>query len=106
MARSSRRRRDVRTWRRWVRELWTPILRARLSGVAAAVLGVVILAILATYHPSDPSFDAASPGPAANLLGGAEGQGFYQLMSDLPYERALIAVVGVGVVLRRSEESL
>ena len=69
MARSSRRRRDVRTWRRWVRELWTPILRARLSGVAAAVLGVVILAILATYHPSDPSFDAASPGPAANLLG-------------------------------------
>src|SRR6204780_3351656 len=34
--------------------------------------------------------------PAANLLGGTEGQGFYQLMSDLPYERALIAVVGVG----------
>ena len=25
--------------------------------------------------------------PAANLLGGAEGQGFYQLMGDLPYER-------------------
>ena len=36
--------------------------------------------------------------PAANLLGGAEGQGFYQLMSDLPYERALIAVVGVGAM--------
>ena len=26
--------------------------------------------------------------PAENLLGGEEGQGFYQLMSDLPYERA------------------
>jgi acyl-CoA dehydrogenase len=36
--------------------------------------------------------------PAANLLGGSEGQGFYQLMSDLPYERALIAVVAVGAM--------
>jgi len=36
--------------------------------------------------------------PAANLLGGAEGQGFYQLMGDLPYERALIAVAGVGAM--------
>src|ERR1700688_4748625 len=31
--------------------------------------------------------------PAGNLLGGAEGQGFYQLMGDLPYDGALIAVV-------------
>src|SRR6202789_1874150 len=30
--------------------------------------------------------------PAANLLGGEEGQGFYQLMGDLPYEGALMAV--------------
>ena len=30
--------------------------------------------------------------PAANLLGGAEGQGFYQLMGDLPYERLIIGV--------------
>ncbi|HEY2781639.1 MAG TPA: acyl-CoA dehydrogenase family protein [Steroidobacteraceae bacterium] len=36
--------------------------------------------------------------PAANLLGGAEGQGFYQLMGDLPYERALIAVSGVAAM--------
>jgi acyl-CoA dehydrogenase len=36
--------------------------------------------------------------PAANLLGGTEGQGFYQLMGDLPYERALIAVVGVAAM--------
>jgi len=36
--------------------------------------------------------------PAANLLGGVEGQGFYQLMGDLPYERALIAVAGVGAM--------
>ncbi|MBK0394860.1 acyl-CoA dehydrogenase family protein [Ramlibacter algicola] len=30
--------------------------------------------------------------PAANLLGGREGQGFYQLMGDLPYERLIIGV--------------
>ena len=36
--------------------------------------------------------------PAANLLGGAEGQGFYQLMGDLPYERAVIAVSGVAAM--------
>jgi acyl-CoA dehydrogenase len=36
--------------------------------------------------------------PEANLLGGAEGQGFYQLMGDLPYERALIAVSGVAAM--------
>ncbi|KQT09319.1 acyl-CoA dehydrogenase family protein [Ramlibacter sp. Leaf400] len=31
--------------------------------------------------------------PQENLLGGQEGQGFYQLMSDLPYERLIIGVV-------------
>jgi len=36
--------------------------------------------------------------PAANLLGGSEGQGFYQLMGDLPYERALIAVLAVAAM--------
>ncbi len=36
--------------------------------------------------------------PAANLLGAVEGQGFYQLMRDLPYERALIAVSGVAAM--------
>lgn len=36
--------------------------------------------------------------PATNLLGGVEGQGFYQLMRDLPYERVLIAVSGVAAM--------
>ena len=42
-------------------------------------------------------FDGARV-PAANLLGGVEGKGMYQLMSDLPYERILIAVSGVAVM--------
>ncbi len=34
--------------------------------------------------------------PASCLLGPAEGQGFVQLMRDLPYERALLALGGVA----------
>ena len=34
--------------------------------------------------------------PAESLLGGQEGQGFYQLMGDLPYERLIIGVIAVG----------
>ena len=36
--------------------------------------------------------------PVANLLGGVEGQGMYQLMGDLPYERILIGVSGVAAM--------
>jgi acyl-CoA dehydrogenase len=36
--------------------------------------------------------------PADCLLGGKEGQGFYQLMNDLPYERALLALGGVAAM--------
>jgi acyl-CoA dehydrogenase len=36
--------------------------------------------------------------PAANLLGGEEGRGLRQLMSDLPYERVILAVSGVAAM--------
>jgi acyl-CoA dehydrogenase len=36
--------------------------------------------------------------PAKCLLGGEEGRGMYQLMADLPYERAIIAVCGVAAM--------
>ena len=36
--------------------------------------------------------------PTENLLGGVEGQGFYQLMSDLPYERLMIGVIAVAAM--------
>jgi acyl-CoA dehydrogenase len=42
-------------------------------------------------------FDGARV-PASNLLGGEEGKGMYQLMSDLPYERILIGVCGVAAM--------
>jgi acyl-CoA dehydrogenase len=44
--------------------------------------------------------------PVASLLGGEEGRGFYQLMADLPYERALIALVGVAAMEGALEKTL
>ncbi|MEO0600235.1 MAG: acyl-CoA dehydrogenase family protein, partial [Myxococcota bacterium] len=36
--------------------------------------------------------------PVENLLGGQEGQGFFQLMMQLPYERLAIAVGALGAI--------
>jgi alkylation response protein AidB-like acyl-CoA dehydrogenase len=36
--------------------------------------------------------------PADNLLGGVEGQSFYQLMADLPYERMMIGVSALAAM--------
>ncbi|WP_293862403.1 acyl-CoA dehydrogenase family protein [Steroidobacter sp.] len=44
--------------------------------------------------------------PVDCLLGGEEGKGFQQLMSDLPYERALIAVCGVAAMEGAIDETL
>ncbi|MRV74903.1 acyl-CoA dehydrogenase [Duganella sp. FT92W] len=41
--------------------------------------------------------------PAANLLGGEEGQGFAQLMSQLAYERMLLCVPAAAVIERAVE---
>jgi acyl-CoA dehydrogenase len=44
--------------------------------------------------------------PAENLLGGTEGQGFFQLMSDLPYERLMIAVGALSAIEGAYEATL
>ena len=36
--------------------------------------------------------------PASNLLGGEPGNGFAQMMSDLPYERVIVALAAVGAM--------
>ena len=38
--------------------------------------------------------------PAENLLGTQEGQGFVQLMSDLPQERLIVATAAIGAIER------
>lgn len=44
--------------------------------------------------------------PAGCLLGTEEGQGFFQLMAQLPQERLIIAVQGVGAMERALQETL
>jgi acyl-CoA dehydrogenase len=44
--------------------------------------------------------------PAENLLGMKEGQGFFQLMQELPQERLIIAVSGIGAMERALDETL
>ncbi|MFN4116333.1 MAG: acyl-CoA dehydrogenase family protein [Inhella sp.] len=44
--------------------------------------------------------------PVDNLIGGVEGQGFVQLMQELPQERLLIAVSAVGGIERGLQEAL
>lgn len=47
--------------------------------------------------------------PVANLLGGdkgLEGQGFFQLMQELPQERLIIAVSGVGAMERALNDTI
>ncbi len=44
--------------------------------------------------------------PAANLLGGNEGQGFFQLMGDLPYERLIIGVTALACMEGAYEATL
>ena len=44
--------------------------------------------------------------PVGHLIGGKEGQGFFQLMEQLPQERLIIAVSGVGAMERALEETL
>jgi acyl-CoA dehydrogenase len=44
--------------------------------------------------------------PAANLLGGEEGRGFAQMMSDLPYERMIVALTAVAAMEGAIETTL
>ncbi len=44
--------------------------------------------------------------PTGNLLGGEEGQGFFQLMAQLPRERLMIAVGGIAGIEAALEEAI
>lgn len=44
--------------------------------------------------------------PLTNLIGPEEGQGFVQLMTQLPWERLIIAILGIGFCESMVEETL
>ncbi|MBX3620929.1 MAG: acyl-CoA dehydrogenase family protein [Rhizobacter sp.] len=70
----------------------TSILLVETQGQAGYRVGRVLDKIgLKAQDTSELFFDDVRV-PADAVLGGQEGQGFFQLMSDLPYERLIIAV--------------
>ena len=54
---------------------WTHPISARLRGAIAAAMGLALVAAFSTYHPTDPSLNAASGEAALNAMG-APGAGF------------------------------
>jgi S-DNA-T family DNA segregation ATPase FtsK/SpoIIIE len=50
---------------------WTHPLAARVRGALIAGLGLCLVAAFATYHPTDPSLNAASAEAPRNLMGAA-----------------------------------
>ncbi len=76
----------------------TSILIVETEGCAGYRVGRVLDKIgMKAQDTSELFFDDVTV-PAENLLGGVEGQGFYQLMGDLPYERTIIAVSAVAAM--------
>jgi acyl-CoA dehydrogenase len=60
---------------------------------------------LKAQDTSELFFDDVRVG-SGQLLGGVEGQGFYQLMSDLPYERTIIGVMALAAMEGAYEATL
>ena len=76
----------------------TSILIVETAGLAGYRVGRLLDKIgLKAQDTAELFFDDVRV-PSNNLLGGREGQGFFQLMSDLPYERLIIAVSAVAAM--------
>jgi len=73
-------------------------LMIETKGLAGYSVGRVLEKMgLDAQDTAELSFDNVRV-PVSALLGGAEGRGFYQMMSDLPYERLTIAVAAVAAM--------
>ncbi|ARU06813.1 acyl-CoA dehydrogenase [Comamonas serinivorans] len=84
----------------------TSILLVETEGCEGFRVGRVLDKIgLKAQDTSELFFDDVRV-PAENLLGGVEGQGFFQLMSDLPYERLIIGVTALAAMEGAYEATL
>ena len=84
----------------------TSILIVETEGCAGYRVGRVLDKLgMKSQDTSELFFDDVTV-PAANLLGGAEGQGFYQLMGDLPYERLIIGISALACMEGAYEATL
>ncbi len=84
----------------------TSILIVETEGCAGFRVGRVLDKMgMKAQDTSELFFDDVAV-PAENLLGGKEGQGFFQLMGDLPYERLIIGVQAQACVEGAYEATL
>jgi acyl-CoA dehydrogenase len=76
----------------------TSILIVETEGASGYRVGRVLPKMgLKAQDTSELFFDGVEV-PHENLLGGVEGQGFFQLMGDLPYERLIIGVMALAAM--------
>jgi len=76
----------------------TSILIVETDGCAGFRVGRLLDKVgMKAQDTSELFFDGVRV-PVANLLGGTEGQGFFQLMGDLPYERLIIGVAALAAM--------
>jgi acyl-CoA dehydrogenase len=73
------------------------LLVAETDGLAGFERGRVLRKIGQHGQDTREMFFGNVRVPAENLLGGAEGQGFVQLMNQLPRERLILAAAGVAM---------
>lgn len=84
----------------------TSILIVETEGCAGYRVGRLLDKIgLKAQDTSELFFDDVFV-PAENILGGEEGRGFAQLMSDLPYERTIIGVLAAAAMEGAYEATL
>lgn len=76
------------------------------AGLAGFRVGRVLDKLGMKAQDTSELFFDEMPVPAANLLGATEGQGFFQLMGDLPYERLIIGVAALAAMEGAYEATL
>jgi acyl-CoA dehydrogenase len=82
------------------------ILMVETAGLAGYRVGRVLEKMgMAAQDTAELFFEDVRV-PADALLGAEPGRGMYQLMADLPYERAIIAVAGVAAMEGAIEETV
>jgi acyl-CoA dehydrogenase len=84
----------------------TSILIVETDGSKGYSVGKVLKKIGLKAQDTSELFFEGVEVPEENLLGGVEGQGFIQLMQDLPYERLIIGVMALAAMEGAYEATL
>ena len=83
---------------------WDAAWVARFRGGVVAAMGLTLVLAFATYHVTDPSFNAATGGRAANLLGGFGAAWADVLLQSFGLGAWLIAGLMVAMGLSRAAD--